>query len=182
MLKLVSNPLFWGRFIGGRLLQPTYHVKNINELRQFDVENKYKGFIFDVDNTLTSHHMPELHDSVKGYFQKLCKSHKVVIFSNCGPRRHAELLTMFKVPVVGVGFKKPYKEGFDQALELLGLPKEEVLMVGDRLLTDIYGANLGKIDCALVDPFDNLEPSLIRRIRRLERLRLKYIKPKFTVT
>ena len=181
MLKLIVSPVFWGRFVSGRLLQPTYHVKNITVLQQFDVETKYRGFIFDVDNTLTSHHVPEIHSSVRAYFEKLCKTHKVVIFSNCGPRRHAELLTMLDVPLVGYGFKKPYQEGFDKAIEILGLKKEDVLMVGDRLLTDIYGANLSKIDCALVDPFDKNEPKPIRRIRRLEKLRLKCIKPKFTV-
>lgn len=40
-----------------------------------------------------------------------------------------------------VYFGKPYPEGFVKCLQLLGLPRESVAMVGDSLDHDIMGAN-----------------------------------------
>jgi ribonucleotide monophosphatase NagD (HAD superfamily) len=51
-------------------------------------------------------------------------------------------------PEVVVG--KPSKIAFDIALEVAGCEKEEALMVGDRLETDILGAVDAGIDSALV--------------------------------
>lgn len=45
---------------------------------------------------------------------------------------------------------KPYAPFFDMALELLGLSPEEVLVVGDRLETDILGGQRAKCQTALV--------------------------------
>lgn len=45
---------------------------------------------------------------------------------------------------------KPHPPAFEVALQRLGLPAGEVLMIGDRLDTDIEGANRGGIATALV--------------------------------
>lgn len=45
---------------------------------------------------------------------------------------------------------KPHAPAFEIALQRLGLPPEEVLMVGDRLDTDIEGANRAGLATALV--------------------------------
>ena len=50
------------------------------------------------------------------------------------------------------GHKKPAKEIFDFTLQLGGLDKEEVIMVGDNLLTDIAGASNAGIDSVLYNP------------------------------
>ncbi|HDM92351.1 MAG TPA: HAD-IIA family hydrolase [Candidatus Korarchaeota archaeon] len=45
---------------------------------------------------------------------------------------------------------KPYKPIFDMALSVLGIEKSKVLVVGDRLDTDVIGAKNARLDCALV--------------------------------
>jgi HAD superfamily hydrolase (TIGR01458 family) len=52
------------------------------------------------------------------------------------------------VEAVYVG--KPYPYAFDAALQTLGLPPEQVLMVGDRANSDILGANRCGLPCVLV--------------------------------
>jgi phosphoglycolate/pyridoxal phosphate phosphatase family enzyme len=56
----------------------------------------------------------------------------------------------------GMGFApqhvvgKPSPEAFEVALDVLGLPARRVLMIGDRLDTDIVGAQAAGLDSALV--------------------------------
>ncbi len=56
----------------------------------------------------------------------------------------------------GMGFMpdriagKPERIAFDLALERLGVPRSDVLVIGDRLETDILGAENAEIDSALV--------------------------------
>lgn len=45
---------------------------------------------------------------------------------------------------------KPHRRAYDTALAMLGLPPEQVLAVGDRLDTDIQGANAARVRSALV--------------------------------
>ena len=50
------------------------------------------------------------------------------------------------------GHKKPAKEIFDYTLRLGGFEKNDVIMVGDNLLTDIAGATNAGIDSVLYNP------------------------------
>jgi len=58
--------------------------------------------------------------------------------------------------LVGMGFEpeevvgKPSLRSFEVALSTLGLPPHEVLMIGDRLETDVLGAQKAGLDTALV--------------------------------
>jgi phosphoglycolate/pyridoxal phosphate phosphatase family enzyme len=72
----------------------------------------------------------------------------------------------------GMGFApqhvvgKPSPAAFEVALEVLGLPANRVLMIGDRLDTDIAGAQAAGLDSALVlsgvDSLDNIVQSSVR--------------------
>jgi ribonucleotide monophosphatase NagD (HAD superfamily) len=61
---------------------------------------------------------------------------------------------------------KPSPAAFEVALEVLGLPANRVLMIGDRLDTDIAGAQAAGLDSALVlsgvDSLDNIGRSSVR--------------------
>lgn len=59
----------------------------------------------------------------------------------------------------GVGYKKPNKEMFDKAVEIIGVDKESCLMIGDNLETDIKGALNANLDVIFFNP-DNLEHDL----------------------
>lgn len=132
-----------------------------------------RGVIFDVDNTLTLHHATEIYPLVAPAFKEICTEFAVVIYSNCEPNRHAELRRIFSVPIVEPGLKKPKRAGFARARELLGLPTDEIAVIGDRALTDILGGNRSGCYTILVDPLGADEPLLLTQIRSLERWRLR---------
>ena len=173
------NPRIWHRYITGHHFRPNLHIRDISEIPVPLLKQKQiKGLIFDVDNTLTEHHQRALFHKAGPALEKLQKEFKCVIFSNCGPVRHKELLEIFSLPVVEYGYKKPNKDGFIRAAHILQLDLHQVAMVGDRLLTDIIGANQLGIFSILVDPFSGHEPGRIRLFRSIERNRLRRLNKK----
>ena len=140
-----------------RLLGKTSCFRVIRSLKKCGV----KAVIFDKDNTLTppySFVMNKNIDSTVRECQKLFGYDKVVIFSNSAGRNlnfkshagsdddkgylHAEAIEEeLGIRVIRHKQKKP-----DGLLETVSLwadvSAHEVMMVGDRYLTDIYGGNL----------------------------------------
>lgn len=51
-----------------------------------------------------------------------------------------------------VGFKKPSKEMFEKAVELIGTQKKSCVMIGDNLETDIKGALNASLDVIFFNP------------------------------
>lgn len=168
------DPRTLAAFSSGLNLRPRLHLPSvahldIDRLRRTGIE----GIVFDVDNTLTRHAGAHIHNTVQQRFDELCAAFPSAIFSNCSARRHAQLGSIFTLPIVDSGLKKPQTKGFRRAAQLLGLPVNRLAMVGDRLLTDILGANRMGMFSVLVDPFSAPEPAAIGRLRRLERWRLR---------
>ena len=58
-----------------------------------------------------------------------------------------------------VGHKKPSKEMFNKAVEIIGVNKKSCLMIGDNLETDIKGALNAELDVVFFNP-DNLKHDL----------------------
>lgn len=50
------------------------------------------------------------------------------------------------------GFKKPSREMFEKAIELIDAPREECIMIGDNLETDIKGAINASLDIIYFNP------------------------------
>jgi putative hydrolase of the HAD superfamily len=50
------------------------------------------------------------------------------------------------------GYKKPSREIFDYAMKAHGVVSDEVIMIGDNLLTDIGGAMNASIDTVFFNP------------------------------
>jgi len=173
------KPGLWYHLFLGFKIHPWKKVGKINDINIEELEKEgIKGIIFDVDNTLTIHNQREIHPDIAGKFHDLCNKFKCVIFSNCKRDRYLELKEMFSIPVVAFGQKKPSPSGYKKALEIMNLTSGETAMVGDRILTDILGANKLGIKSVLVEPFDAPEPGAITLMRKLERFRLLISKKK----
>ena len=173
------RPVLWYHLISGRSISPWRHVHNISEIDiAFLKQEKIRGIILDVDNTLTHHHKSEVPGEIRTAFADLSREFSCCIFSNCGKTRFRELQRIFSIPVVEHGYKKPSASGFQRAMQLLGTRAGQTVMVGDRTLTDILGANRLGIRTILVDPLCSDEPALIAWMRKLEHWRLNLLRKK----
>lgn len=72
-----------------------------------------------------------------------------------------------------IGFAKPSKEYYNKVLQKLNLKSEDVIMTGDNLENDVFGAEDNGIEAILYDPDDHYKKYNGKRITdHLELLRI----------
>ena len=130
-------------------------------------EAGYRGIIFDIDNTLTEHGAPA-DEKVKGLFRRLREiGFTTCLVSNNGKERVQKL-----ADAVGSAYTwkawKPLPSACRKAMKVMGTGREETLLIGDQLFTDIWCANLAGIRSILVRPIDPREEIQIVLKRFLE--------------
>lgn len=158
---------------------PNEHVKNIYEVNPSILKEKgIKGIITDLDNTLVAWDVKEATPEVIEWF-KLMKDNgiKVTIISN----NKEDRVKMFSEPL-GTPFvfsaKKPLKRAFKVAAKQMGLAKEEIVVIGDQLLTDVLGGNSAGFYTILVVPIVKTDEKITQFNRRIERKILNYFRNK----
>lgn len=153
----------------GKLLTPDAYVDSIFDITSGGLKEKgLYGVILDVDNTLVATHIKDADEKIIEYIENLKNDNiKCIIVSN-GAKKRVEL---FSEPL-GIEFVykalKPLGRGFDAAIEKLGLPAENIAIIGDQLYTDILGGNIKKLHTILVKPIDLNEPFIIKLKRLFE--------------
>ena len=133
-----------------RELLPTDTAKSV-----FDIDYQklyregYRGLLFDIDNTLV-HHGDDSTPEVDGLFKKIHDAgFQVLMLSNNDEERVLRFLKNIDAQYI-CDADKPLPDAYNRACSMLGLPKEQVLMIGDQLFTDVRGANHAGIDSILV--------------------------------
>jgi len=112
-----------------------------------------RGLILDLDNTLTRWEEDRAAPAVPEWVDTLKQAGiRLVILSNGLREKQETVSRALEVPLVRAPLPKPFAAGFVKALEVIGLPREEVAMVGDIVMTDIWGANRLGIRTMLVEP------------------------------
>lgn len=160
---------------------PDYYYKSINEV-PFEELNKsgIKVIFSDLDNTLIPYHLSDPIDenfSLKSKLESL--GMKMIIVSNSKKLRVDNYANQLGIECVKSS-KKPLKFGIKRAIKLSGCKKEEIMIVGDQLITDILGGNRAKINTCLVSPINmETEAKVTKRNRKIERFFLNRLKKKY---
>ncbi|MEG0256008.1 MAG: YqeG family HAD IIIA-type phosphatase [Vagococcus sp.] len=133
-----------------KLFYPYEYVDSVFAIDYEKLQNKgYKGIIFDIDNTLV-HHGEESTKEVDALFQEIHGlGLKTLLLSNNSDERIISFLENIDAPFISLA-DKPKTDNYFKAVEMLGIEKNEAVMVGDQLFTDIYGANLSGMANILV--------------------------------
>ncbi|MBR5421245.1 MAG: YqeG family HAD IIIA-type phosphatase [Lachnospiraceae bacterium] len=127
----------------------------------------YRGLIFDIDNTLVPHDAPATASAALLVRRLKRKGFKVEIVSNNKePRVKSFALGVGAGYVYKAG--KPGSRGYLKAAEKMGLKREAVMVIGDQLFTDIWGANISRMHSILVGRISWKEPPHIHLKRILE--------------
>jgi HAD superfamily phosphatase (TIGR01668 family) len=152
-----------------RILRPDYLLQNLAQLSStWLLGQGFRGLILDVDNTFVSRD-EQLPSAI--YVQWIKKLQtcgiKIVLLSNNGGIRVMSIATAVAVPVQ-TWAGKPLPFCFKQAVKHLNLSREEVLVVGDQLFTDVLGAHWGGFKVALVKPLPGKDFIVTSWIRKLE--------------
>lgn len=153
---------------------PTYLAMTVYDIDFNSLYEQGKRVIlFDLDNTLASYQdtVPtakqlELNAKLRNI------GYKIYIVSNNRERRTKLYTKTFKVDKYLVLARKPFKRRINRFIEREGIKKEEIIMIGDQLLTDIACANRLNVDCVLVHSISRKTEKWYTKINRL---REKYI-------
>lgn len=124
-----------------------YHL-NAQQLQQMNV----RAVFSDLDNTLLAWNKFETAQEMGKLNQRLAASGiKLVVISNNNAERVGKVLNPYHIAFVAKA-KKPLPFALTKERKHLGLKKNQVMMVGDQLITDMQAGNLAKVITVLVKP------------------------------
>ncbi len=110
-----------------------------------------KVIIFDLDNTLIDKNHDVFDAEVKKLLLNLQKSFQVYILSNSVRRKRIKkIVSDFPCRIVGFALK-PTCFGFLRIKDLKNYESNQVCLIGDQLVTDIFGAKKRNYFSILVD-------------------------------
>lgn len=129
-----------------------------------------RAVLTDLDNTIALHDAPRPTEEGAAWLRSLKDAGiPVFVVSN----NHYERVAKFCEPL-GVGFihksGKPFGRGIPRALRELGLRRNEVVLVGDQLFTDVLAASWHRVPCILTQPIELETKPFLRFKRVLEHL------------
>ncbi|MGI6359799.1 MAG: YqeG family HAD IIIA-type phosphatase [Acholeplasmatales bacterium] len=160
---------------------PTFVYKSVYDIDFLSIYNKEKirFIILDIDNTLAPYDEDTPTEEAKKLIKDLLAiGFELILISNNNKKRVLKYSEPLGLKAIYFALK-PLKRGFKKGLKSASKPykKEEVLVIGDQLMTDIYGANRMGFKTILVEPIKRKSDILTTRINRLrERRVLKKIK------
>ncbi len=140
-------------------LKPKRYIHSIFKI---DFEGLYKegfrGIIFDLDNTIVPWDESNIDSKTLQFLEKIKKvGFKIIIISNNWSIRRVKYYSnMTNIPALG-GALKPRNKSFKKALNILKTSPETTLVIGDRILTDVWGGNRLGMYTILVSPLNKNE-------------------------
>lgn len=151
----------------------TEFLQAFNSYKDITPEILYKyhisGILIDLDDTLVTHNYPIPDDNVKSWLELLGKEKiPVCIISNNQKKRMMSFVKNLNVGYFYNSFK-PRTHVIDSALGVMNIKRDEAVLIGDQLFTDILAANRSGIKSFLVKPVGNRSTLFIKIKRFIER-------------
>ncbi|MFH0869744.1 MAG: YqeG family HAD IIIA-type phosphatase [archaeon] len=161
---------FYMRCLSPKNITPKMVVGSINDIFPNELEALgIRALVIDVDNTICPYGGVSVDERVEKRFRVLTKYFKSCLLSNTDAERMRDLERYFGIPAIQAGYRKPLPGAFIQALDYLGTEPRNTAMIGDRLLSDIAGANMIGLLTIKVDPLSKgSEPRTHSVVRRFE--------------
>ncbi len=163
-----------------RKLIPRLSVKSIYEI---DLQGMWqtgvRGIITDLDNTLVGAKHPQATPELTNWLRKVsAMGFQIVIVSNNNELRVSRFSDPLSVPYISAA-RKPSNAAFRRALGMMRLNPEQVVVVGDQMLTDVLGGNRLGLHTILVVPISPKDEGFFTRInRRIERVAVSWMRRK----
>ena len=154
--------------------KPTYKIDKVSNIPFVLLErDNIKGIMFDVDNTLTTLGKGITEDNRKWIEEAKKLGYKICLVSNTLNVKKVKKI-MTELDIYGLYFaRKPSTKAMAMALNIMDVKKEETVLVGDQLFTDVLGANRFGIKSILVNPLSKKEGIYTSIKRPFERMVMK---------
>lgn len=156
---------------------PEYYFDTFDEASAvFLLSIGVKGIVLDVDNTLEPYENPLPGEHVIAWLDSLRASGiSAAIVSNNGGERINLFNKDIGLPVYYKA-KKPFKKNVLNAMRDMGTNKDNTILMGDQIFTDVWAAHNTGIRAILVPPIKDKKDLLTRFKRLLEKPVMKKYK------
>jgi HAD superfamily phosphatase (TIGR01668 family) len=133
------------------------------------IEKGIGALVLDVDRTLLPRRQAELPPPMEHWLRDAKRQLRLHLFSNNPSRRRiGAVAERLDVPFT-TSAGKPRRSALRRVLAELGLPAQQVALVGDRVFTDVLAGNRLGLFTVLVKPVDPLgQPCRRDRLQSLE--------------
>ena len=116
----------------------------------------YKLIIFDLDNTIGSIKEEYCSREIADFINNLTKDFIVVVASNSLPSRVSKFCSLLKCESFSLSLK-PTLNVVRKIKNKYKVSYQEMVIIGDQILTDIFVGNRKKLLTILVDPIGNID-------------------------
>lgn len=131
------------------------------------------ALLLDIDDTLVPLRDREVPVAVSAWIAAQRNQFQMwLVSNNWDQQRISRIATHLDLPYINRA-GKPSRRALKVAIANMQVPREQVAMVGDRLLTDVLAANRLGVVSVLVDPLSSNGGSFERRLSRLWGVNLK---------
>lgn len=136
-----------------------------------------KCLLFDLNNTLVSYTANYPDKNLEELIYELSQDFKIIIVSNSNKNR----IRPFKEKLnLDASFKshKPMSTKLKKIMNLYNYQDTEIALIGDALLTDIWGGNKMNFTTILVNSISEDEPFMMGIVRKLDKKIIKKLNKK----
>ena len=145
---------------------------------EFLVANKIKGVILDIDNTLEPYEHPHPGEHVKKWLADLRDAGIGAAFVSNNDKERVELFNAELGLPAYYKAKKPFKKNLLRAMNDIGSTKENTVLMGDQVFTDVWAARNAGIKVILVPPINDKKDFFTKLKRVLEKPIIKKYRKK----
>ena len=156
------------------MLTPDYYYDSVHEIpyEEFWKEG-LRGLIFDIDNTLTAFDQKLPSEEIVDLINRLQRmGYKLCLVTNNTNRRLTSFNEHMQLPGIANALK-PLTRGLCQAMEKMSTQPYQTAIIGDQLLSDIWGGRNARITTIMVRPLTERDFLFVRAKRLIERLMLR---------
>jgi HAD superfamily phosphatase (TIGR01668 family) len=160
-----------------RFLRPHAYAPRITHIdpRQLRARG-IRGVIVDLDNTLVGFRaLVPLAEDAAWIEAAHAAGVRVAMVTNNGTPWASQVAKDLGVPCIARA-RKPLPRSFRRALAILELRREEVVVIGDQLFTDVLGGRLAGFEVILVEPLVRRDPWNTRPLRWIERIVMRGVR------
>ncbi len=138
---------------------PDYQVSSLHEIQGILDDSDIEAIILDIDQTIVPFGKTTIPKDIDGLIQNLKPKYRMCLLSNFPHteeriKRIRSIEEQLAIEAIFSERRKPSPAAFHLALEYLRSEPDKTMMVGDRLLTDIIGANRLGLKSVLVAPLE----------------------------
>ncbi len=153
-----------------KFFQPDMMFRNIYDITpELLEEHGIKAVIFDIDNTIAPYEIASPTETMKSYFKTLEKAGVNMAFVSNNRKERVHIFNLDLGYFYIHSAKKPFSSGVRACIKHFGLPKEQVVCVGDQIFTDCLAAHGAGLEFFMVAPVNKKESAFFKVKRFLER-------------